>query len=94
LAYAGSAVAVVVALGVGSLIERFIGLQSISLVFLMAVLASAIAWGLWPSLFSCMLSVLAFNFFFIPPIYTFTIVDPENVIALFFFALVAAWSAI
>jgi len=89
LAYAGSAVAVVVALGVGSLIERFIGLQSISLVFLMAVLASAIAWGLWPSLFACMLSVLAFNFFFIPPIYTFTIADPENVIALFFFALVA-----
>ena len=36
-----------------------------------------------------MLSVLAFNFFFIPPVYTFTIADPENVIALFFFALVA-----
>ena len=89
LAYAGSAGAVIVALGIGSLIERFIGLQSISLVFLMAILGSAIAWGLWPSLFSCMLSVLAFNFFFIPPVYTFTIADPENVIALFFFALVA-----
>jgi len=44
-AYAGAAGAVVVALGLGSVIERFIGLQSISLVFLMAVLASAIAWG-------------------------------------------------
>jgi len=88
-AYAGAAGAVVVALGLGSVIERFIGLQSISLVFLMAVLASAIAWGLRPALFACLLSVLVFNFFFIPPVYTFTISDPENVVALFFFALVA-----
>jgi two-component system sensor histidine kinase KdpD len=88
-AYAGSAGAVVAALGLGSLIERFIGLQSISLVFLMAVLASAIAWGLWPALFACLLSVLVFNFFFIPPLYTFTIAEPENAVALFFFALVA-----
>ena len=88
-AYAGSAAAVLMALGVGSLIERFIGLQSISLVFLIAVLGSAIAWGLLPALFASLLSVLAFNFFFIPPLYTFTIADPENVVALFFFALVA-----
>src|SRR4029077_10911002 len=43
IAYAGAAGVVVVALGLGSVIERYIGLQSISLVFLMAVLASAIA---------------------------------------------------
>jgi two-component system, OmpR family, sensor histidine kinase KdpD len=88
-AYLGSTAAVAVALGMGSLIERFIGLQSISLVFLMAVLASAIAWGLWPALFACALSVLGYNFFFIPPLYTFTIADPENVVALFFFLAVA-----
>jgi two-component system sensor histidine kinase KdpD len=88
-AYAGSAGAVLVALGIGSFIERFIGLQSISLVFLMAVLASAIAWGLLPALFGSLLSVLTFNFFFLPPLYTLTIADPENVVALFFFALVA-----
>src|SRR4029077_2541725 len=76
LRYIGSAVAVALALGVGSVIERFIGLQSISLVFLMAVLASAIAWGIWPALFACLLSVLAYNFFFLPPLYTFTIADP------------------
>jgi len=87
--YGGSAVAVALALGVGSVIEQLVGLQSISLVFLMAVLGTAIAWGLLPALFACLLSVLAFNFFFIPPLYTFTIADPENVVALFFFALVA-----
>ena len=89
LPYLASAAMVAVALAIGSVIERFIGLQSISLVFLMAVLCSAIASGLLPALFACLLSVLAFNFFFLPPIYTFTIADPENVVALFFFALVA-----
>ncbi len=37
------------------------------------------------ALFACLLSVLAYNFFFLPPLYTFTIADPENVVALFFF---------
>ena len=40
-------------------------------------------------LFACLVSVLAYNFFFLPPLYTFTIADPENVVALFFFAVVA-----
>ena len=89
LPYIGGTAAVALALGIGSLVERLIGLQSISLVFLMAVLASAIVWGLWPSLLAGLLSVLAYNYFFIPPLYTFTIADPENVLSLFFFALVA-----
>jgi two-component system, OmpR family, sensor histidine kinase KdpD len=88
-AYAGSIGAVAIALGVGELISRFVGAQSISLVFLTAVLASAIAWGLWPSLLACLSSVLAFNFFFLPPLYTLTVEDPENIVALFFFALAA-----
>jgi len=46
--------------------------------------------GAVPALSACLLSVLALNFFFIPPLYTFTIADPENVVALFFFAVVAA----
>src|SRR5436190_11593852 len=89
LPYLGSAAAVLLALGSGVVIERFIGLQSVLLVFLMAILASAIAWGLLPSLFACILSVLAFNFFLLPPLYTFTIADPDNAVALFFFFIVA-----
>ncbi len=33
--------------------------------------------------------MLAFNFFFLPPVHTFTIAAPENIVALFFFLLVA-----
>ena len=60
-----------------------------ALVFLTAILISAVAHGLGPSLFACFVGVLAYNFFFLPPLYTFTIADPENVVALFFFAVVA-----
>jgi two-component system, OmpR family, sensor histidine kinase KdpD len=87
--YIGSLGMVAVALLVGIGLQQWLGISNIALVFLSAVLASAIAYGLWPSLFACLASVLAYNFFFLPPIYTFTIADPENVVALFFFAVVA-----
>jgi two-component system sensor histidine kinase KdpD len=87
--YLGSAGTVAVALGIGLLLHKFIAVQSISLVFLTAVLASAVAWGLWPSLLASVLGMLAYNFFFLPPLYTLTVADPENVLALFFFLIVA-----
>ena len=45
--------------------------------------------GLWPSLFASVVASLCYNFFFLPPIYTFTISDPVNVAAFGFFTLVA-----
>lgn len=63
--------------------------SAISLIFLTAVLASSIRYGLWPGLLACLVSILAYNFFFFEPLYTLTIADPRNVIALFVFALVA-----
>ncbi len=88
-AYLASAGFVAVALIIGILLQQFLSISNVALVFLTAVLTSAAAYGLVPSLFACLLSVLAYNFFFLPPLYTFTIADPENVVALFFFAVVA-----
>jgi two-component system sensor histidine kinase KdpD len=87
-AYLGSAGMVAVALAVGQFLSRF-GITNVALVFLTAVLASAITYGLWPSLFACVVAMLAYNFFFMPPFYTFTIADPDNVVALFFFMVIA-----
>jgi two-component system, OmpR family, sensor histidine kinase KdpD len=87
--YIGSAGVVGVALGVGLLIKHFVAVQSISLLFVMAVLTSAIVWGLLPALFGCVVSVLIYNFFFLPPLYTFSVGDPENAFLLFFFLVVA-----
>lgn len=88
-AYGGSAFMVVAALLVGLALQRTLGVSDIALVFLTAVLASAVTYGLWPALFASFVSVLAYNFFFLPPLYTFTIADPENVLALFVFAIIA-----
>ncbi|HEY2111703.1 MAG TPA: sensor histidine kinase KdpD, partial [Dongiaceae bacterium] len=88
-AYAGTLAMVAVAFGVSLILQRYLGISVIALVFLTAVLTSAIAYGLWPALAASLVSTLAYNFFFLPPLYTFTISDPQNVVALFFFAVVA-----
>jgi two-component system, OmpR family, sensor histidine kinase KdpD len=87
--YAVTTGIVAVAVGLGMVLQEFLSVASITLVFLTGILISAVRFGLFPSLFACAVSVLAYNFFFLPPIYTFTIADPENVVALFFFLIVA-----
>ncbi|HEX7776283.1 MAG TPA: sensor histidine kinase KdpD [Parvibaculum sp.] len=70
-------------------LERIVAIPNISLVFLAAILYTAVNYGLWPSLYASLISTLAYNFFFLPPLYTFTITDPANVLALIFFTIVA-----
>src|SRR5215468_823871 len=87
--YGVALAAVAVALGVGELIEPFLGIENVDLVFLTAVVGVAVRYGLWPSLLATVASSLCYNFFFLPPIYTFTITDPTNVGAFVFFTIVA-----
>jgi two-component system, OmpR family, sensor histidine kinase KdpD len=87
--YAWTTGIVAVALGLGFVLQQYLNVHLIPLVFLTAILIVAARYGLWPSLYACLGSVLAYNFFFLPPLYTFTIADPENVVALFFFLIVA-----
>ncbi len=89
-AYLGSFAMVMAALAFGLLLQREnIGASNIGLVFLTAVLTSAVTYGLWPALFAVAVSALAYNFFFFQPLYTFTIADPANAIAVFFFGFAA-----
>jgi two-component system, OmpR family, sensor histidine kinase KdpD len=88
-AFAGSMAFVAISLGAALLLHHVLGLSSVAMCFLTAVLVSAVVYGLWPALLACLASVLAYNFFFLPPLYTFTIADPENVVALFFFGVTA-----
>jgi two-component system sensor histidine kinase KdpD len=80
---------VAVALGVSALIEPWLGIENVDLVFLTAVVGVAVRYGLWPSLLATVAASLCYNFFFLPPIYTFTITDPTNVVAFVFFTIVA-----
>jgi len=87
--YIATTAIVAAALGIGFVLQQYLNVVNIALVFLTAILISAVTYGLLPSLYACVISVLAYNFFFLPPLYTFTIADPENVVALFFFLIVA-----
>jgi two-component system sensor histidine kinase KdpD len=87
--YVVALVAVAAALGIGELIQPLLGIENVDLVFLTAVVGIAVRYGLWPSLFATVASSLCYNFFFLPPIYTFTITDPTNIGAFLFFTVVA-----
>src|SRR5579864_7439105 len=53
--------------------------------YLLAILFIAARWGLAESIAASLTAVLAYNFFFLPPIGKFTIADPQNRRALFDF---------
>jgi two-component system sensor histidine kinase KdpD len=87
--YLAASVGIAAAVGFGMLIETWVGVGNVDLVFLTAIVAIAVRFGLWPSLFASVASALAYNFFFLPPVYTLTITDPANLIAFGLFTLVA-----
>jgi two-component system sensor histidine kinase KdpD len=89
VAFLGSFAMAAAALGLGLLLRQTLAVSNVALVLLVAVLASAVTYGLLPSLFTCLICALAYNFFFLPPLYTFTIAEPENVVTLLVFLLVA-----
>jgi two-component system sensor histidine kinase KdpD len=57
--------------------------------FLLAILAISALWGMAVSAVMSVAAMLAFNFFFLPPVGTFTIADPQNWVALFAFLVTA-----
>jgi two-component system sensor histidine kinase KdpD len=56
-------------------------------VYLIAVLLVATAWGLALAIVASAVAMVCFNFFFLPPLGTLTISDPQNWVALFAFLL-------
>ena len=87
--YGVALLSVAAAVGVGELVQPLLGIENVDLVFLTAVVGVAVRYGLWPSLLVTVASSLCYNFFFLPPLYTFTITDPTNLAAFVFFTVVA-----
>ena len=79
---------VAIAVGVGLLASRFLALPNLSMIFLAAVLGCAVTVGQWAAIAAAMLSFLAYNFFFIPPLFSFSIATPYEFFALIIFLLV------
>lgn len=62
---------------------------TVALAMLLVVLFVAASWGPRPAIIASVLGVLSFNFFFLPPLGTLTIADPDNWIALIAFLITA-----
>ncbi|MEQ1644031.1 MAG: DUF4118 domain-containing protein [Pyrinomonadaceae bacterium] len=62
---------------------------TVALSFLLIVLVSATFFGRNPALLSSLVAMLCFNYFFLPPIHTWTISDPQNLVAWAAFTITA-----
>jgi two-component system sensor histidine kinase KdpD len=87
--YAVSALFVAAFTALAVVVHSFGGLTNVALVYLIPVLAAASLYGMRTGVFTGVISALAYNFFFLPPLYTFTIQDPENVLTVIVFIAVA-----
>jgi two-component system sensor histidine kinase KdpD len=57
--------------------------------YLFVVVPVALAWGVAYAVVVSVASMLTFNFLFLPPLYTFTLAEPQNWVALAVFVVVA-----
>jgi two-component system sensor histidine kinase KdpD len=85
----GYPAAVLLVLATIGILKLFPGLadSSVALLLLLSVFLAAWIWESGPGALAAVLATLGFNFFFIPPVHTFTVEDPRNVVALFVFLL-------
>jgi two-component system, OmpR family, sensor histidine kinase KdpD len=66
---------------------------TVALSFLLAVLVVSATWGLRYAVFVAVTAALAFNYFFLPPVGTLIISDPQNWVALVAFLITAVVSS-
>ena len=88
-AYGFALAAVAIASAIGIAFHRLLPVESLSLLFLIAVLIVATRRGLWPSIVASILSFLAYNFFLTEPYYTLHVYSEYVVRTLVLFLIIA-----
>lgn len=92
LRFGVSVAAVLLATVALTALESHVNLITVSLTLLLIVLASATFFGRNPALLTSIAAMLCFNYFFIPPIGTWNIADPQNLVAWAAFTLTALFA--
>ena len=88
-ALAGAVVLVGLTTAVAAL-DRQMALSTIMLLYLTVVIGIAFGGGLRPAIPAAVVSALLINWFFTPPVHTWKVANPEDVVALVVFVVVAA----
>lgn len=77
----------------GEIALPLIGHGGVDLLFLLPVIASADRFGVRPGVVASLVAGLAYNFFFLPPLYTFTIAAPQSLLTMFVLIGIAVFTA-
>ena len=75
--------------GVNALLQRWLGYQSLALVYLLSVVMLAMFVGRGPTLVAATATALLWNFLFVPPLFTFHISGPTDVMLFVTYFVVA-----
>ncbi len=89
LRYLGAILIVSIATALLLPINEVWGPQVIALIYLLPIIPVTILWGLFPGILASFFGFLAFNFFFIPPYHTFTVIQTKDLITLIVFLIVS-----
>jgi len=80
--------------GGGLILHHALDISTNAAGFVLASVAVALVGGLGPALLSALLGALLLNYFFVPPIYSLTIAEPDNLITLITMLVVAVLVAL
>ena len=89
LGFATGVAGIVLVTLVIELLQSFVPVLTLGVLYVFAVLPVAVLWGSVASVAVAVASMLAFNFFFLPPLYTFTLADSSNWFSLAVFLVTA-----
>ncbi len=78
--YVGTFIVSCMATGAAALLYPIFELSNIVMVFLLAVVLVGVSWGRGPAILAAVLNVLAFDFFFVPPRFSFAVSDAQYVL--------------
>jgi len=88
-AYLAALAAVALAAGAAKLLQRVLSLPDPALLFLAGVLLTAVLCGLGPSILAAITSLCIYDLFFVEPLYTLRVTEPQDVVSLLVFLVVA-----
>jgi two-component system sensor histidine kinase KdpD len=79
---------VILATLIGAFLQPVVDPVNLIMIYLLCVVISAVYFGFGPSIMVCILGVLAFDFFFVPPVLTFAVEDVQYFITFIVLLLV------
>jgi two-component system sensor histidine kinase KdpD len=74
-------------------LEQNAAANLVPIAYLIPVIFAATRWGIWPATLASIASMVEADFFFFPPVYSFRVEDPQEVVDLLMFLIVALVSS-